>query len=180
MKLSRLTTLAAALLTLGAFSFSAHADEYGAEYSLLSQTIRAAQSHCEESSTCQMAGLDAKVLFDASTETNALNPQVVAQLRDIAFSQAQIWADTILEGDYEAAGHTQLDKVEGIYAGDRLIAYRITYSERGWYVGDCSYDYENKASLKECQEGRIVESSFVSPQRTAWLRDDFAYADFVE
>lgn len=102
------------------------------------------------------------------------------KLHKIAQSQAQIWADTILEGDYEADGQTVLDRVEEIQFKGRLVAYRITYSERAWYIGSCDYDYEDKSKLASCAEGRISEASFVSSSLTSWTRDSNAYAEFAD
>ena len=101
-------------------------------------------------------------------------------LQKIAQSQAQIWADTILEGDYEADGQTVLDRVEEVHFKGRFVAYRITYSEKAWYIGSCDYDYEDKQKLASCTEGRISEASFVSPSLTSWTRDSNAYAEFAD
>lgn len=180
MKLSRLLFFAAFALAAGALSFTAQADEYGVEYPQLLESIRKAQSHCSDSNGCELLGIESKVLFSSHASEKFLSETQMARLKEIAFDQSQIWADTILEGDYESDGQTRLDLVVGLFHGETLIGYRITYSERGWYIGDCSYDYEDKASLKGCQEGRIKESSFVSPAMTAWMRDEHDYAEFYD
>lgn len=92
-------------------------------------------------------------------------------LMRVASEQAQIWADTILEGDFVADGKTRLDEVQGLYKHKTLIGYKITYSERAWDTAYCSYDGIHEETLRGCAEGRIVESSYVST--------DYAYAFYT-
>jgi hypothetical protein len=167
---------------------AARADEYGPSYELLSQTIRRAQEQCQGRVACEASGLRSRTLFDRTSDQeepstdvrNGARLRLWQRLSQIAIDQAGIWADTILEGDYEADGTTHLDLVEGIYLNDELIAYRITYSERAWHLGDCEYDFEDRSTLNSCQQGRIRESSFVSSSLDSWMRDDSAYAEFSE
>jgi hypothetical protein len=92
-------------------------------------------------------------------------------LMRVAYEQAQIWGDTILEGDFVADGKTRLDEVQALYKNKTLIGYKITYSERAWFTADCSYDGIHKETLRGCTEGRILEASYVST--------DFAYAFYT-
>ena len=90
------------------------------------------------------------------------------QLQDVSVRQAFGWSDTILEGDYAASGLTRLDFAEGVYsrkAAGRLLAYRITYSEKA-------------RDLNACLAGRISESSFVSLGQDAAAVDPNSGAHF--
>ncbi len=107
-----------------------------------------------------------------------LASDVETTLKYVATSQAQVWADTILEGDYYAAGNTRLDSVVAIYKNNEFIGYKITYSERAWFTGDCDFNGIDEATLTNCQEGRIHESTFVSPDFKTFFRDEDALADF--
>ena len=92
-----------------------------------------------------------------------LPTQVYQNLKAVAFDQAQIWGDTILEGDYAADGKTDLDQVLVIKQDAKIVGYAITYSERAWYTGNCAYVSLRPSTLSSCQEGRIHETSFVTP-----------------
>lgn len=99
---------------------------------------------------------EAKDLFRLPTQT-------YQNLKKVAFDQAQIWGDTILEGDYAADGNTNLDQVLVIKQDAKVIGYAITYSERAWYTGHCAYISQHPGTLASCEEGRIQETSFVTP-----------------
>jgi hypothetical protein len=103
---------------------------------------------------------------------------VKKQTQKVAHDQAQIWGDTILEGDYTAGGPTRMDRVIAIYQNDVIVAYRITYSEKAWSLAECDYD-GTPESLKTCPTGRIVESSFTTPVFDYNLTDEDDYATFV-
>lgn len=81
---------------------------------------------------------------------NKLQPDLLSALHEKAADLAQIWGDTILEGDYAADGETQLEKVDVLRLDDQVMAYRIQYSERGW-------------DLAQGLEGRIRESAWTLP-----------------
>ncbi len=95
----------------------------------------------------------------------------------IAHKQAQVWGDTILEGDFVAEGKTRLDKVYKLYKNNEIRAYQIVYSEKAWNVSDCSYD-GNAATLLGCVTGRIVESSYVSLDFKEYFYDENTAAVF--
>lgn len=107
-----------------------------------------------------------------------LAAEVETNLKFVAYAQAQIWADTILEGDYYAEGNTRLDTVIALYKNHEFIGYKIVYSERAWYTGECNFDGADESALLDCQEGRIHESTFVSPDFKTYFRDEDALADF--
>jgi hypothetical protein len=107
-----------------------------------------------------------------------LPQQLYKTLQKVAYDQAQIWGDTILEGDYAADGNVQIDNVIVIKQSARIVGYAITYSEKAWYTGRCTYVYHNKNSLGTCDEGRIYETSFVSDNLNEAEVDLNQYADF--
>lgn len=146
---------------------SARADRHGEDYNDFAQLIR------------QTTDLAMEDLYSGSGGSSSdLSPEILSRLKDVAEDQAFIWGDTILEGDYVADGKTQLDRVEGVYLNQELVAYRITYSERAWYIGDCAYEDMTHESFEGCESGLIVESSYVSPDFSSWMRDLDAIADF--
>ena len=158
----------------------AQADQYGVNHPQFTQNLSAALTAALTAEQAQAnTVVQANTVFvSGNVATEKLSPGVLAKLEAVARDQANIWADTILEGPYEADGATRIDRVEVLSLDQKPIAYRITYSERGWFVGDCEYDYSNRDLLKKCQTGRVVESSFVSPDFSTWMRDDLAYAEF--
>ncbi len=136
-----------------------------------------AESQCLTLS-CQKAQLNLKVL--STDEMKALASEVRSRLQQTAESMANIWADTILEGDYFADEPVALDRVEEFKsANDKIIIYRITYSSRAWDTGTCEADpSEDRQSLESCDEGRIVESAFVSSDFKSSERDEENFAHF--
>lgn len=100
--------------------------------------------------------------YSAQSDFGQLQFKSKKELMQIAYQQAQVWADTILEGDFVADGKTRLDEVQALYKNKKLIGYKITYSERAWDTAYCNYDGLHEDTLRGCTEGRIVESSFVS------------------
>jgi hypothetical protein len=102
------------------------------------------------------------------------------QIEDAATEQAQIWSDTILEGDYAAEGNTRLDEVIAIYKKNTLQGYKFTYSEKAWMISDCDFDEQSQESLNACLQGRIVESSYASPDFSILERDPDHLAEFYK
>ena len=122
-----------------------------------------------------------QTVFDIQEPAQTKIPaKVKATLQKVSDNQAQIWGDTILEGDYHSDGQTQLDAVVDLYENNKLIGYKITYSEKAWYTGDCDFDEEDESTLKECTPGRIQESTYVSPDFKTYFRDEDDFADFQE
>lgn len=98
----------------------------------------------------------------------------------LAFDQAQIWADTILEGDYEADGNTVLNRVVAVYEKQKLLAYYITYSEKAWDISQCRYDGSDAAALELCTQGRIIESVYLSSDFKDYFFIEKDYAQFIK
>ncbi len=132
---------------------------------------------CKTDTTCQ-APFRNELVYSYSTEFSQLSKNTVEALKKIAFIQAQIWGDTILEGDYAADGETRLDKVLAIFSGERLIGYHIEYSEKAWYTGNCEYT-GRKEDLLNCTPGRISERSYVSADLEYYGTDYDRSADFA-
>ncbi|MDX9731312.1 MAG: hypothetical protein RBT63_06025 [Bdellovibrionales bacterium] len=111
-------------------------------------------------------------VFDLTV--NSLDMGTRARLEEIAYDQAQIWADTILEGDYLAAAEVALDSVEAISRDNQFLGFRIIYSSSAVDISDC----DARVSYDDCQKGRIVEATLVSPDMGSWVRDDRSFAEF--
>ena len=143
-------------------------------------TGKAKADHIEDRNflTTEFAKADAQTVYSQNDRINALTPDQVTRFQHVAHEQAQIWGDTILEGDYQADGQTTLDQVEELKIEGQLIAFKITYSERSWDTSICPSNDESHASLAQCEEGRIIESSFVSPDMGSWTRDPENFATF--
>lgn len=107
--------------------------------------------------------------------SNIINNTTRARLLEISKDQAQIWADTILGGDYLAEEDVVVDQIEFVRMGAQLVGYRVTYSSLAYETLDCNP--EGDVSL--CVQGRIVESSYVSPGLDGWIRDDQKFAEFT-
>ena len=121
--------------------------------------------------------VDATIVYDSFEKVSSLSPSDLAAFNEIANDQAQIWGDTILEGDYQADGNTELDSVEKLELKGQFVGYRVFYSERAWETSSCDYNGEPE-SLEGCTEGRIQEASFVSKELNNWTRDPSNYAEF--
>lgn len=107
--------------------------------------------------------------------TNTLPSNVRTELDNIAQDQAQIWADTILEGDYIAENDVAVEAVETVQMNAVFLGYRITYSSLAVDTSNCDADKD----LTACVHGRIVESTFVAPSLDSWIRDAQHLAEFV-
>ncbi|MNK97179.1 hypothetical protein D3C87_1174970 [compost metagenome] len=117
------------------------------------------------------------LVYNQSTRLNKLDATITTEIRRIAVDQAHAWGDATLEGDYQAAGRTRLDQVVAYYKGKNLVGYKIQYSEKAWYVGDCNFN-GTLASLKGCKQGRVVEGSYVSPDLLTYFSDEERHAEF--
>lgn len=127
-------------------------------------SVRCIQNNCE-------TPYAKKIVYDYLSQ-NPIEAKLKKIFERVAYRQAQIWGDTILEGDYEAAGNTRLDRVVNLYKNRKLVGYLITYSEKAWDTSTCRYDGINESTLKDCKTGRIVESSYVSLDFKDYLYDD--------
>ncbi len=119
-----------------------------------------------------------KVLYSQRSRINKLSDSVRQSLKDVVDYQTQIWGDTILEGDYVSSGRPRLDEVIAYYLNSELLGYKMRYSEKAWYTGDCTYN-GTRPSLANCQEGRIAETSYVSPDMKTFFSDEEQFAQFL-
>lgn len=166
-------------ILLTTFSFSANADHRAPgsrEFTKLIGEYKMAciLSPCLEPFTTQ------PLYREGSKTPSILSRAQLRALQRLANEQAKEWADTILESDYLADGNTVLEKVIGIYKGNKLVAYKISYAEAGWDVSDCNYDSKNPGSLSGCAEGMVRETSFVSLDYGNVVRNHDDIADFYK
>ncbi|MGZ3770901.1 MAG: hypothetical protein ACXVCP_10010 [Bdellovibrio sp.] len=167
-------SLGLALLTLCAFS-SAYADQMGFNGDKFYEEAGHFVHACKEV-PC-IAPYHMALVLDQANNIDQIPVDIKLQLQRVAHIQAQIWGDTILEGDYHAQGPTRLDKVQAFYKDNEVVGYKIQYSEKAWYTGECEFN-GNVASLAECKEGRIMEESFVSSDMKTFFSDEENYAAF--
>lgn len=156
---------------------TAWADESGPGSERFREESAAYAEACKDESACR-APYHNQVLYSHSKQINHLTDVTKEALKSISFEQAQIWGDTILEGDYAAEGSTRLDRVLALFKGDQLIGYKIQYSEKAWYTGQCEYTGVPE-TLKNCAPGRIHEGSFVSTDLETYYTDENDQADFA-
>lgn len=161
MKTLLLTTLT--VLALSTFAHAAQANHVGIEERPWSEQV---------ASAVRTGGA---TLTDIDLGKNTLPTAVLTQLEAIADDQAQVWGDTILEGDFVAEQAVKLESVQVVQMNSAFLGYRVTYSSVAFETSDCDPDTD----LKSCTQGRIVESSYVAPSLKAWVRDESAMADFV-
>ena len=139
------------------------------------QTVSDLEDHCENVQCREPFRIGFLYRYSQGGEKNYANKKT---FETIAFDQAQIWGDTILEGDFYADGITRVDRVARIYRNDKLVAYVVTYSEKAWYLSDCHYDGVRSITLLGCTPGRITESSYVSPDFKTYFYTERTMANF--
>lgn len=162
---------------LGLFvSSAALADQMGPNGDKFYEAAAHFANACAEE-PCKTPYTNATV-YNQKSRLNKLTADQTATLKKVAWEQAQIWGDTILEGDVTAAGRTRLDMVVAYYKDNTLAGYKIQYSEKAWDTSTCNYDGTQK-SLKDCKEGRIQEMSYVSPDMQTYFSDEDKHADFL-
>ena len=155
----------------------AQADKMGPNGDKFYEAAAHFEGACRNKRECR-APYSRDILFSLDNKLEKIQPETRSSLKEVAHYQTQIWGDTILEGDYVAAGDLRLDEVVAYYHGSELLGYKIVYSETAWYTGDCSYD-GSKDSLKSCSEGRIVEASYVSKDMETFFSDEEQFAQFL-
>ncbi|MFN8846698.1 MAG: hypothetical protein ACK5V3_00735 [Bdellovibrionales bacterium] len=154
------------------FSVSVFAQNLSAQN--LAKTFR--ESGCLTQSRC-LPPFSIQVI--QGQQIQQLPNNISRNLAEIARSQAQIWADTILEGDFWSDGRTRLQSTKVLRHGQRVLGYYITYVERAWYLGDCRFELNQLSSLQKCLPGYITESTFVSVSGDDYRVDENQFAKFV-
>lgn len=134
-----------------------------------------------DSISANPGAVTAQAVFDRATNMTKLSDEQFGKISKVASDQAQIWGDTILEGDYEADGRTIVDHVDALTgANGQLVAYRAIYSQRGWDTSTCVLDGpRTEETLKACDQGRIQEATYVSPDMMSYVRDMKQLATFL-
>ncbi len=164
----------------------ASADSFESPDETFQLLIDKANAKCRRSQKCPKNPLRYSSVYRYVASGKMLKPvaalAVLKRLQLIALEQANIWSDTILEGEFEADHRTRLDGVETVLFKDRSVGYRISYSEKAWYLAACSADLNPGLPVRSyegCQEGRIHERTFVSKDLKTWFRDENHLADFT-
>ena len=116
-----------------------------------------------------------------------INKKVLTKLLKIANKEAQIWYDTILEGDYQLSPSQDLtlDEVALVTVSGKAVAYRIKYSHAAWDVANCDYQddltAENELTIMQgCVFGKIVGTSYVNLKMTQAERDHNNSEEFLD
>ena len=114
------------------------------------------------------------------------------QLVKAAQAEANIWHDTILEGEYtlDPDGSLELVSVAKVLtAKGEFVAYRIGFSHAAYDTGSCEteWDFENddEAAYKNylvnnCPAGHISSAAYVSPDFKHHFRDEDSIEDFSD
>jgi hypothetical protein len=135
--------------------------------------------------------------LDAGSEPVELNFKELTkkqhtELLKAAQAEANIWYDTILEGDYalDSQAALTLSFVEKILtAKGEFVAYRIGLSHAAFDTGSCETDWDfemdDEAAYREylvgnCTAGHIFSAVFVSPNYEHHFRDENSIEDFSD
>jgi hypothetical protein len=97
-------------------------------------------------------------LYDSSL--SQLAPDVRQRLEAAALDRANVWPDTILEGDYSQTGDAVLSSVTVYKRGTRPYAYRVHIAAEAIYTGDCEYDEAAESWSDDCSTGHISEDAY--------------------
>lgn len=175
------TTVLSILLGFNSLALSQYASRMPTNYQSLDKIIQEHRSKCSgvagEGSVCGDSWSH-QDLFSKKNGSNKISPNIIETFQRLAFDQAQIWGDTILEGDYVSSGDTSLESIFAIRNQSSIVAYYITYSEKAWFVGDCEYDEDHLDTLNECTMGVISEGAYVSADLKTIMTDSDHFADF--
>lgn len=153
------------------------ADQNGPNGDQFYEEVIKYEGFCKDEENCQ-GEFQNEVVYSLRDQLNKIGFSNTEALKKISLEQAQIWGDTILEGDYVADGQTRLDHALALYKNRELIGYKIQYSEKAWYVGNCDYD-GHEDSLVDCDAGRIIEVSYVSADLQTFFVDEEHTATFA-
>lgn len=123
-------------------------------------------------------------------DPKSLNSKQFAGLLKAANEEADIWYDTILEGDYmlNSDADVEVAALSKYYsASGEFVAYHAIIQHAAYDVGSCDLDWEeeNQENMNEflkgnCTPGYISSGIFVSPDFKLHFRDENAIEDFSE
>lgn len=153
------------------------ADKMGPNGDKFYEAVGHFEGACGQQAQCKPP-FSKKLLYSQKTRFNILSEDTRETLKAVVNYQVQIWGDTILEGDYVASSRPRLDEVVAYYRDSEFLGYKMKYSEKAWYTGNCSYDGSRK-SLDSCKVGRITETSYVSPDTETFFSDEEQFAQFL-
>ncbi|MNT00345.1 hypothetical protein D3C72_1347740 [compost metagenome] len=174
--MAKMFTALMALFLGGLFTSSALADAMGPNGDKFYEEAAHFENACRDGA-CKPP-YASQIVYVQDKNFDKLTVDTKQRLRAIAQDQTSVWDDTILEGDYVATGRTRLDSVVAFFKKDRLVGYKITYSKKAWFTGECHYDGRNRETLQGCKEGRIAEGSYVSADTLTYFSDEERYAEF--
>ena len=112
-------------------------------------------------------------------DLNSLTPRQKQALATAAQDLADIWPDTILEGDYvlDPQGSLQVIYINKfINARGELVAYQFCFSHEAYYTGECDIDED----MSQCEHGSITGHGYISPNFKFHMRDHDNIEDFSD
>lgn len=140
------------------------------------QLVHSAQQNCAQLN-CDTTEITAISL--EREQIKALPADLAAKLHFTANRLAEaIWPDTVLEGPYFWESEVKIIGLEEIQKNGQLLGWRIRYAGEAWDIDTCCFDYNDRSTLKSCQNGKIAESAFVSLDFSETFRDNANYARY--
>lgn len=137
------------------------------------------QAHCN-TSYCDAGYVQIPIFNIKNPEVIGLDSETKEAIEVKIYEQAQIWGDTILEGDYVADGKTRIAQVEALLKETQVMGYRVVYFEKAWWVGECDFTGKNPETLNKCLAGHIEEAAFVTQDLNTIHTDEAQTAIFKE
>lgn len=117
----------------------------------------------------------------------------ITGLLKAANEEADVWGDTILEGDYVLAENSQVElyTVEKVVSKTELVAYRIVFGQAAFDISNCEEEVDwdlmsenpeafDKFAKEKCTAGTISAGAYVSPDFKFHFRDEDAIEDFSD
>lgn len=114
------------------------------------------------------------------------------QLLKAGQEEADIWPDTILEGEYalDSEANLELASVEKVFTQKgAFVAYRVGIYHAAFDTGSCEtewdFEYDDEAAYREylvknCTAGHISSALYVSPDFKHHFRDEDSIEDFSD
>lgn len=136
--------------------------------------------------------LESKQYKITELEPGSLTSQQVSKLLNAANEETEIWADTILEGNYVLATGSKVELVgveKVLSPSAEFLAYRIVFQQAAYDLNNCDVDWDladrdpkafDAAIAENCGYGHIVGAAFVSPDFKYHFRDYNAIEEFQD
>jgi|GEM_PF-3778115 hypothetical protein len=112
-------------------------------------------------------------------DLGSLKPEHRMQLDAAAQDLADVWYDTILEGDYALDQNASLEVIyihQYKNSKGELVAYTFGFSHAAYDTGYCDYPED----LTECTYGSITGHGFISTDFKYFMRDDDNVEEFSD